>query len=113
MSEKHQINKYDLTLSEKISYWVILPIFSIVLYVGSIIFITNIQTKRDNEFKAEINTIIENNELTEFQIEKIQYYLIIYMRSEDTSHIPIEFSSYIKTIDFDFWYEIKFIFEGD
>lgn len=97
---------------------VILTVISTIVMFGGFIYLIYTQQRNDfNEFKNEIETLIEYNNVTEYQENKIFYKMYEYARSDFSTVESFKvytlngFERYLKQYDYDFWYEIKIIFE--
>ena len=94
--------------------WVVL---AILIFVGFVYSIWSIQRTHFNEFENEIEHLIETNDLTEYQEEKILYKINEYAISDFSTvegfkaYTTTGFERYLKQYDYDFWYKIKIIFE--
>ena len=96
---------------------VILGIISLIFLFGCFVyFVWSNQENDFNELKTEIVFIIDNSNLTEYQEDKIIYYLYIYKRDDYSSgewgrvYYLDGFKRFLLHRDYDFWYEIKEIF---
>jgi len=67
-----------------------------------------------NEFISQVNQISVG--LTEYQNEKLDYFISKYC-NRDTEfgryYDIISFERFVKACDFDFWYEIQYIFDTE
>ena len=96
---------------------VLLAAFAFLILFGFIYSIWNIQRIRFNEFKNEIELLIESNDLTDYQEEKILFKINEYAKSDFSTVEGFKvytlngFERYLKQYDYDFWYEIKVIFK--
>jgi len=94
--------------------WVVL---AILIFVGFVYSIWRIERTHFNEFGNEIEFLIEYNDLTEYQEEKIIFKVYEYARSDFSTAYGFKtytvkgFERYLKQYDYDFWYDIKIIFE--
>ena len=108
-------NKEDKLKKKDLLWFIPLIIFLIAILIGALFLYSDIIQNKFDKFSQEFNVFIEENELNEYQIEKIEYLKGLYRNRSDNplGAFYIEsFERFIKAEDYDFWYEIKFIFEG-
>lgn len=102
---------------KKVFNVLILVTLAILVFVGFVYSIWSIQRTHFNEFENEIEFLIEYNDLTEYQEEKIIFKAAEYARSDFSTAVGFKtytvkgFERYLKQYDYDFWYDIKIIFE--
>lgn len=102
---------------KKVFNVLILATLAILVFVGFVYFIWKMQRTHFYEFKNEIEFLIDANNLTEYQEEKILYKINEYARSDFSTSNGFKvytvngFERYLKQYDYDFWYEVSIIFK--
>lgn len=100
--------------TKNIILYIILGLFSLALILGGFYLLAVIKNNKYIEFENEMTVIIEENNLTEYQEEKIEYKMEEYRVEKNYILDPYYvdgFNRYLKSTDYDFWYEIKDMFE--
>lgn len=92
-------------------------ILIIVIFTMFVFWFIKEQTTSYYNFKIEITELIEDIDLTDYQVEKLDCKMELFSRSEYSNgefgklYTVYIFERYLKETDYDFWYEIKTIFE--
>lgn len=97
---------------------ILLVILAVTLFILTIGITFDRQHKEYEMFRLELYEMINSNDLEQYNIDKLNHYVNEYMReSENVGGFPIKsysisgFNLYLKNKDYDFWYNIKFIFK--
>lgn len=106
----------NLPMTKKEKWLIALTVtIGIIVLIGMFIWLITFTIDRDNqdrtEFISQVNQISVG--LTEYQEEKLDYYIIRYC-NRDTEfgryYDIISFERFIKGYDYEFWYDIRYIF---
>jgi len=109
----------DLPMTKKEKWLAVLVItVGIIVLVCAVIWLITFTINRDvrdrNEFISQVNQISVG--LTEYQNEKLDYFIIRYCNRDiefGRYYDIISFERFVKGCDYDFWYEIKYIFDTE
>lgn len=100
--------------TKEIVFNIAIVFFVIIIFIICVFFMLKYKANEEIKFEADLNICVENSQLTEYEQDKLEILVITYMQRDHTlirSCSIDSFNNWLKYNDYDFWYDINYIFE--